>query len=60
MRVCLIALFLLVSCAPTESTVDEGCTNALDDDNDGRQDCEDPDCSADPACLGDDDDSAIQ
>ncbi len=46
MRVCVIALFLLAACAPTETSVDGGCTNGLDDDNDGRQDCEDHDDSA--------------
>jgi Zn-dependent metalloprotease len=29
----------------------ENCTNGVDDDLDGLTDCEDPDCSADPACI---------
>jgi hypothetical protein len=57
-RVCVIALFLLAACAPTETSVDGGCTNGLDDDNDGRQDCEDPECADRAECAGDDDDSA--
>lgn len=34
----------------TTSSV-ENCTNGVDDDLDGLTDCEDPDCSGDPACL---------
>ena len=29
----------------------ENCTNGIDDDLDGLIDCEDPDCSANPACI---------
>ncbi len=28
----------------------ENCTNGVDDDGDGQIDCDDPDCSLDPAC----------
>ncbi len=34
------------------STVQEDCTNSLDDDGDGRVDCEDPHCFADELCNG--------
>jgi len=30
----------------------EECDNGADDDYDGLADCEDPDCSEDPACMG--------
>lgn len=30
----------------------EDCTNGIDDDLDGRVDCEDPDCRRHPFCLG--------
>ncbi|MFA6436993.1 MAG: hypothetical protein WC242_02665 [Candidatus Paceibacterota bacterium] len=29
----------------------EDCDNTMEDDGDGKIDCEDPDCSADPACV---------
>jgi len=41
----------------------ERCDNGFDDDNDGRVDCDDPDCELSPVCLpedcdnGDDDDA---
>ena len=31
----------------------EVCWNGLDDDGDGRKDCDDPDCFDDPSCRGD-------
>lgn len=53
----LLACLLLPACFAAEDTGD-GCINEIDDDGDGMIDCEDFDCSEDPACLGDDDDSA--
>jgi len=41
----------------------ENCSNGTDDDGDGLIDCEDPDCSVDPACVpaveGDECDTAL-
>ncbi len=53
----LLALLLLPACFATEDGED-GCTDELDGDADGMIDCEDFDCVEDPACVGDDDDSA--
>ncbi len=39
--------------AATENAVPNGCSNAIDDDNDGYVDCDDADCDLDPACGGD-------
>ena len=54
---CLALFCPLSGCFATEDT-DDGCTNEIDDDGDGLIDCEDFDCGEDPACTGDDDDSA--
>jgi hypothetical protein len=40
----LVKFFCTAYCGPEE------CTNTLDDDCDGLIDCQDPDCSIDPAC----------
>ncbi len=43
------SLYMLsVSCAPTTGI--EICTDGLDNDGDGDEDCFDPDCSAEPTC----------
>ena len=34
-----------------DAGVPEICNNRMDDDRDGRVDCDDTDCSADPACV---------
>ena len=34
-----------------DTGVPEICNNRMDDDRDGRVDCDDTDCSADPACV---------
>ncbi|MDY6845140.1 MAG: LamG-like jellyroll fold domain-containing protein, partial [Thermodesulfobacteriota bacterium] len=34
-----------------ENGYPNGCTNGEDDDGDGMEDCNDPDCFGDPACL---------
>ncbi len=39
---------IVIICDPEE--ID--CTNGVDDDYDGDTDCSDPDCAADPACVG--------
>jgi len=40
-----------------DSTAPEGdCADGADNDQDGFFDCDDADCTADPACAGDDDD----
>ncbi|MGR3310715.1 MAG: hypothetical protein ACUZ77_08055 [Candidatus Brocadiales bacterium] len=37
-----------------KAVVVEDCTNGIDDDGDGDIDCDDSDCTADPACVCDD------
>ena len=35
----------------TDTCVQEVCNNQVDDDCDGAIDCQDPDCTGDPACA---------
>jgi len=52
-------LVLAWSCGVSSETDEEnGCSDAADNDSDGDYDCNDSDCAGDPACSGDDDDSA--
>jgi hypothetical protein len=54
-----VLLALLPSCRnPGEGSQPGDCSDALDNDNDGSFDCDDPGCAASPACTGDDDDSS--
>jgi len=52
-------LALLASCQHNagEGTGPGECSDGADNDSDGQFDCNDPGCSAAPACSGDDDDS---
>lgn len=43
--------FLQAACDGTPPPPSEICDNNLDDDDDGLIDCNDPDCSGDPACV---------
>jgi len=43
-------LFGAAGCGGKDNAGGEVCTNGVDDDNDGLADCDDPDCTADPAC----------
>tara|TARA_Y100001968_G_scaffold22481_1_gene17721 strand:- start:809 stop:1309 length:501 start_codon:yes stop_codon:yes gene_type:complete len=43
--------------ASSSEETETNCGDGIDDDGDGLIDCLDPQCLADPQCLGDDDDS---
>ncbi len=49
-----LAMFLLAGCSPVAEGRKEQCANSVDDDGDGRTDCEDPVCWTDAVCQGSD------
>jgi hypothetical protein len=46
-------LFSVAGCLPDEGSIRAGCTDAIDNNEDGTIDCADPTCAADPACEAD-------
>jgi hypothetical protein len=45
-----LALAAGAGCSDGKGPVGENCTNLIDDDGDGRTDCDDPECVGEPRC----------